>query len=94
MRDIVELLELLRYYAIKEESKAYPVPGLCSLVEAMLIYQKCLTINEANTLKLYMKDRNPTKIEEGGFWFKRYDWQPRIEWLNKQIETEKLKLVK
>ncbi len=90
MRNIKQLLELLRENVIDSNSYLY---GLCSRLEIM-VFNGILYKNEYKLLIKYLQHNAPRRkfhsiptIRKtiGDYWWPKKEKQPRLDWLDKQI---------
>ena len=86
------LLIKLRDYIIEEQrdNGTMYMCGMCSSVGAMEI-KKMITFHQAKMLLDYLQDHSPwryfMKKTINELWWTEYELPPRINWLNKQIES-------
>ena len=92
MRDIITLLKLLKE-EVEDQSLAWDLGKcLCVTISAMGITERdsrpIITADERIVLGKYLKRNKPDNAIEGPYWYKPGERQPRIEYLDKQIEYE------
>ena len=76
-RTIKELLQLML------DNQDYFIAGLCGLI--FNVYSEgIISEKEYEIIKSYLNEKKP--INAGRFWFTRGEIQPRIEWLEQQID--------
>jgi hypothetical protein len=79
MRTIKELLEVLR------ENKQYFYGGLCCLT-CELKNREIITDEEESFIDAYVKTNSPGGAKGFIFRWKYNQWEPRLKWINEQIE--------
>lgn len=85
-RDIKKLLILLRKNVRRGVGRGYCQSwGLCSLT-AMLNSEGIITDKEDSIIGKYLNNNRPHDKGEMDYWWPRGAKQPRLDWLNEQIE--------
>ena len=94
MRDIVTLLGLLKK-EVEEETEAWRSSQcLCILIVYMnndyfnSSMRKIISNKEFYKLDNYLRENRPEEADLIGYWYKPGERQPRIEYLEKQINYE------
>ena len=90
MRNINTLLTVSLLWLHKYRRERVPISGLCLLFFLML-ERRIITKDEYTELHRYLgKNHSPTKLRYDGFYWEKYLFIPRVEWLNKHIKLTKL----
>ena len=82
MRTIVELLEFLKQEII-EEKECFN--GMCCSIH-ILYLTNTIDCVEEKILEHYLEENSPIKKGTKDFWWLKGDKQPRLKWLDEQIQ--------
>lgn len=87
-RSILELLKLLLSHS--DRIGKGKETSLCSLIEGLytVTYINGPYINKDEFIMLsnYMQSSRPHHLSKWDYWWPKYEVQPRIDWLNMQIQ--------
>jgi len=84
MKQIKELLIILRDYINSPDIHLYSFNGMCQCVRHLTMLNK-LNVTECLRLLHYIEDNAPLHTIHYPYWFKIGNIKPRIKWLNKHI---------
>lgn len=80
-RGIVELLNLLKDYIIKDEY----FKGMCIQISLMVV-SNAIDTSEEIIIRNYLKNQKPLTKNHLGFWWTKGNKKPRLDWIDKQIK--------
>ena len=88
MRDIVTLLKLLKE-EVEEDGICWQQGGCMCITTCFMWVNEDISKKEEETIDNYLNEHKPKDaMNNSNFWYKMREREPRIEYLDNQIEYE------